>query len=93
MKFFDTPSENMLTMQISSAGVLVPSLNLKTGGKVKISYFMRKTPVKITESNFREVMIPGDMSPKPLEDLAVLFEEVLLQNSQSFFIKKKDAIL
>ncbi|XP_043279274.1 dynein beta chain, ciliary-like [Venturia canescens] len=74
-KFFDDPNEKMLTMQISPAGILVPSLSLQTGGKVKISYFMRKTPEKITPGNYRDVIIPGDMSPKPLEDLSVLFEE------------------
>ncbi|XP_011314378.1 dynein beta chain, ciliary-like [Fopius arisanus] len=86
LKFFNTPTENMLTMQVSSAGVLIPALGIQPGAKVKTSYFARRQPVNITEVNYREMLIPGDMSPKPIEDFAVLMEEVytpMLTNSEN----------
>lgn len=77
MKFFDTPSEMILIIQLNPAGVLVPFLEIPTTGWVKASYFIKKTPVEITKKNCRNVIIPGDMASKPIEELSVLVEEVM----------------
>jgi len=76
MKFFDTPSEMILIVQLSPAGVLVPFLEIPTTSRVKASYFIKRSPAKITRENYRDVIIPGDMAPKPIDELSVLFEEV-----------------
>lgn len=76
MKFFDTPSEMILIIQLNPAGVLMPFLEIPTTGRVKASYFIKKNPVKITKGNYRDVIIPGDMASKPIEELSVLVEEV-----------------
>lgn len=76
MKFFDTPSEMILIVQLSPAGVLIPFLEIPTTGRVKTSYFIKRNPSKITRENYRDVIIPGDMAPKPIDELSVLFEEV-----------------
>lgn len=78
MRFFDTPSEMILVMQLSPAGVLIPFLDVATIGRLKASYFIKRDPVKITENNYRDVIIPGDMASKPIEELSVLFEEVVI---------------
>ncbi|XP_071571876.1 dynein beta chain, ciliary-like [Temnothorax nylanderi] len=75
MKFFDTPSEMILIIQLNPAGVLVPFLEIPPTGWVKASYFIKKDPVEITKENYRNVIIPGDMASKPIEELSVLVEE------------------
>jgi len=77
MKFFDTPSEMILIIQLNPAGVLVPFLEIPTTGWVKASYFIKKNPIEITKENYRNVIIPGDMASKPIEELSVLVEEVM----------------
>ncbi|XP_018352750.1 PREDICTED: dynein heavy chain 9, axonemal-like [Trachymyrmex septentrionalis] len=74
MKFFGTPSEMILIIQLTSAGMLVPFLEI-TPGRIKTSYFIKKYPVEITKKNYRSVIIPGDMASKPIEELSVLVEE------------------
>lgn len=76
MKFFDTPSEMILIIQLSPAGVLVPFLEIPATGRVKASYFIKRSPAKIMRENYRDVIIPGDMAPRPIDELSVLFEEV-----------------
>lgn len=76
MKFFDIPSEMNLIIQLNPAGVLMPFLETLPTGRVKASYFIKKNPVKITKENYRNVIIPGDMALKPIEELSVLVEEV-----------------
>lgn len=76
MRFLDTPSEMILIIQLNPAGVLVPFLKIPPTGWIKASYFIKKNPVKITKENYRNVIIPGDMASKPIEELSILVEEV-----------------
>lgn len=78
MKFFDTPSEMILIIQLNPAGMLVPFLEVPPTGRAKASYFIKRNPVQITKQNYRHVIIPGDMAPKPIEELSVLVEEVAI---------------
>ncbi|XP_050446950.1 dynein beta chain, ciliary-like [Cataglyphis hispanica] len=75
MKFFDMPSEMILIVQLSAAGVLVPHLEIPVTGRVKASYFIKRSPAKITRKNYKDIIIPGDMAPRPIDELSVLFEE------------------
>ncbi|XP_053593671.1 dynein beta chain, ciliary [Microplitis demolitor] len=76
INFFNTPDEYILTINVSSTGAIVPVLGIQSNAKNKLSYFVKRQPVIITEINYREVLIPGDMSPKPIDDLSVLVQEV-----------------
>lgn len=76
MDFLEKPEISVLLITLTSAGTLVPSLTFPTTGKTKSSYFARVKPEPITASNLRKCLIFGDISPRPLEDLAVLVEEV-----------------
>lgn len=78
-KFFDTPSEMILVIQVNPAGVLVPFLEVPATVRAKASYFMKRYPTKITTKNYRDVLIPGDMAAKPVEELSVLVEEVTIR--------------
>jgi len=76
MKFFDTPSEMILIIQVNLVGMLVPFLEIPATGQIKTTYFIKKNPVEITKENYRSIIIPGDMASKPIEELSVLVEEV-----------------
>lgn len=77
MDFLEKPQLNVLLVTLTSAGSLVPSLSFPTGGKTKSSYFARVKAEPITAENIRKCLIFGDISPRPLDDLAVLVEEVM----------------
>lgn len=81
MRYFDTPTETVLIVQPSPAGVLMPFLEMPATGRAKASYFIKRDPVRITRENYRDVVIPGDMAPKPIEELSVLVEEVAIMRS------------
>ncbi|XP_076651774.1 dynein beta chain, ciliary-like [Halictus rubicundus] len=73
-KFFTTPSEMILVLQITQAGLLTPYLEI-TQSKRKLTYFIKKRPQTVTETNYMDLLIPGDMAPNPIEELAVLVED------------------
>lgn len=69
----------ILTIQLTSAGALMPFLGIESPSRVKSSYFIKREPVKLTKYNYREMLILGDMAPKPIEEATVLMEEVLIR--------------
>nr|XP_012135344.1 PREDICTED: dynein beta chain, ciliary-like [Megachile rotundata] len=81
-KFFGTPSEMILTLQMTPGGLLVPGLEIIRTTK-KLTYFIKRKSEKITENNFRQILIPGDMAPNPIEELAVLVEDSPFQFSSN----------
>lgn len=83
MKFLTTPSEMVLVLQLTPANVLIPLLEI-TQAKRKQTYFFKKKPQVITEENYKQLLIPGDMAPNPIEELAVLVEQVLKHFSLHF---------
>lgn len=76
MSFLDEPINNILIIKLTSAGVLTPSLSFSNATKTKSSYFIRKRPEPITAANYKSMLIYGDVSPKPIDELAILVEEV-----------------
>ncbi|XP_076749597.1 dynein beta chain, ciliary-like [Xylocopa sonorina] len=73
-RFFGVPSEMILVLQLTPAGLLVPYLEI-TQSKRKQTYFMKRRPQTVTEDNYKDLLIPGDMAPNPIEELAVLVED------------------
>ncbi|KAK1137302.1 hypothetical protein K0M31_001815 [Melipona bicolor] len=73
-KFFSTASEMVLVLQLTPAGLLVPYLEI-TQSKRKQTYFLKREPQMVTEHNYKDLLIPGDMAPNPIEELAVLVED------------------
>ncbi|KAK0087408.1 hypothetical protein PV325_001063 [Microctonus aethiopoides] len=78
IKFFNTPTEKILTIHISPSGIPQPALGIQPAAKTKLSYFVRRQPINITEVNYRDELIPGDMSSKPIDELDTLIREVYL---------------
>lgn len=87
IKFLTTPSEMVLVLQLTPANVLIPLLEI-TQAKRKQSYFLKRKPQVITEDNYKQMLIPGDMAPNPIEELAVLVEQVLRQFFSHFPFRK-----
>ncbi|KOC63491.1 Dynein beta chain, ciliary [Habropoda laboriosa] len=73
-KFFGTASEMVLVLQLTPTGLLMPQLRI-TQSKRKQTYFLKKKPQTVTEHNYKDLLIPGDMAPNPIEELAVLVED------------------
>ncbi|XP_039284796.1 dynein beta chain, ciliary [Nilaparvata lugens] len=78
MDFFSKTFINMLVVRLTPAGVLMPSHTFPPGSKVKMSYFVRCREEVITPENFKELIVYGDVAPKPIDELAVLVEEVMM---------------
>ncbi|KAG7187948.1 hypothetical protein KM043_013910 [Ampulex compressa] len=77
-RFFDMPLERRLILQLNTTGILVSSLSMSLSSRTKASYFLKKTSTKVTIENYRKVLIPGDMPPRSVEDLAILVEEAYI---------------
>lgn len=67
-----------MILQLNAAGILMPLLETPTTARAKASYFIKRYPVEVTKKNYRDVLIPGDMAPKPIEELSILVEEVTI---------------
>lgn len=78
MNFFNNANVPRLIMIINIAGQLQPVTEFPNNLKTKSCYFIRKKKEAITWQNFREVLLFGDMSPKPVDELAVLIEQVFV---------------
>lgn len=66
----------MMILCLSSAGVLIPLTRFSSSLKGKSCYFVKKEETHITDKNLRDVLILGEFSSKPVEELAVLTEQV-----------------
>lgn len=60
------------------SGALIPLITFPLNVKQKYTYFVRRQPEIITEENIAEMLIIGDMSHKPIDELAVLIKDVVL---------------
>jgi len=71
----------ILIVQLNPAGALVPFLEIPAIRTTKASYFIKRYRIAITKQNYRDVLIPGDMAPKPIEEFSILVEEVMITRS------------
>lgn len=72
--FFNNAEIPRLIFNINAGGALVPSVEFPNT-KTKSTYFIRKKKDVVIWENFREVLTFGDMSARPVDELAVLVEE------------------
>lgn len=78
LNFFNRPEQPLLIMMMTAGGQLLPMTQFTNQLRSKFSYFIRKKNEIVTMENFRKVLIFGDSAGKPVEELAVLTEEVFL---------------
>ncbi|KAF5280421.1 hypothetical protein FQR65_LT03230 [Abscondita terminalis] len=78
LKFFDKPEIPKIIMNVNVSGALVPLLEFPPNLKTKSSYFIRRVPEPITRENIKDVLLIGDVSHKPVEDIGCLVEDMFL---------------
>ncbi|VVC32244.1 Hypothetical protein CINCED_3A002285 [Cinara cedri] len=79
MNFFNTPDCDKILFTLNSTGVLMPINDFPEDVlKNKISYFIKLELVEITDINFESMLIYGDVSSNPIEDLEAITENVLV---------------
>lgn len=81
LDFLNKPDKRLLFLNYSSAGLIVPTDHFPPNLKSKSTYFIKVHPVAVDMQNFRKVIVFGDISAKPIDELATLVEEVLIAPS------------
>ncbi|XP_049940953.1 dynein beta chain, ciliary-like [Schistocerca serialis cubense] len=76
--FLDEPIHEVLVLSMGGAGLLVPMLGYPPVIKTKACYFIRLRKERVTKDNFRNILIFGDMSPKPVHDLYGMVDDVFI---------------
>nr|XP_018911565.1 PREDICTED: dynein heavy chain 17, axonemal-like [Bemisia tabaci] len=87
MDFLNGVTHKILLIHLTNAGTLIPAVSFPLPAKTKVTYFIRGFDDVITAENFHSVVIFGDISPRPVESLAVLFEQRIsfLHSPESYF--------
>ncbi|PSN39336.1 Dynein beta chain [Blattella germanica] len=76
--FLVDPNIGKIVFALNPSGMLLPSYDFPIAAKAKSCYFIRKVPVPIPKENFRDILIFGDISAKPIDELSVLVQEVFV---------------
>jgi len=77
MDFLTMPDRNSIFFTLNSAGLLIPMYNeFPDGYKSRVSYIIRLEPVEVTHNNCDSILLCGEVSPNPLEDLKAITENV-----------------
>lgn len=77
MNFFNTPDCDKILFTLNSSGVLTVINDFPEDIMTnKISYFIKLELVEVTDSNYEVVLIYGDVSSSPIEDLEAITKNV-----------------
>jgi hypothetical protein len=81
------PDIHLLVLAGTTSGLLQPMHSFPpASSRSKSCYFIKKAAEPVTKENFRNVLIFGDIGAKPVDELAVLVQEVLLHDSSSYYV-------
>ncbi|KAF6216233.1 hypothetical protein GE061_000573 [Apolygus lucorum] len=78
MEFLARAETKRLIFVLAYNGALCPSDQFPTACRTKACFFLKKEAVPVTVDNMKSMFIFGDISPKALDQLAVLVEDVIL---------------
>jgi len=77
MDFFTMPDRNKIFFMMNSAGLLTAmSDDFPDGYKSKVLYIIRLEPIEVTQTNCDSILLSGEISPNPFEDLKAITEKV-----------------
>lgn len=76
MDFLNLPERNTILFTLNPTGVLTPLHAFPEGFKNKISYLIKLEHVEITSTNYDSILLCGDVSMNPIEDLKAFTENV-----------------
>uniref|UniRef100_A0A803SM46 Dynein axonemal heavy chain 17 n=1 Tax=Anolis carolinensis TaxID=28377 RepID=A0A803SM46_ANOCA len=97
-EFYEKPDLLALVITLNPTGQLVPCIGFPATLKNKGIYFVKKKPENITKDNFKDVVLIGDISPSPVEQMMAVIEEVglcclLMFISTSFFSNQRKKVM
>ncbi|NIG60331.1 dynein heavy chain 17, axonemal [Pontoporia blainvillei] len=76
-EFFEKPDVLVLVLTLNPAGMIIPCLGFPASLKSKGMYFIKKKPENISQDNYKDRLVYGDISPTPVDQLIAIVEEVL----------------
>jgi len=77
MDFLTMPDRNSIFFTLNSGGLLIPMYDdFPDGYKSRVSYIIRLEPIEVTENNCDSILLCGEVSPNPFEDLKAITENV-----------------
>lgn len=76
MNFLNIPDRNKILITLNSASVLIVMNDFPEGFKMKLTYILKKESVVVTENNYESILMCGEISPSPIEDLKLMSENV-----------------
>lgn len=93
MEFINLPDHLSILFMLNYAGILMPMTIFPDGFKNKISYFIKLEQTEVTLSNYESILLYGDISPNPIDDLKAITENVSSRYVQFMFIIKLNIII
>lgn len=93
MEFLNSRDRNKILFTLNSVGVLTPMYDFPEGCKVKISYIIKLEPVEVTISNYESILMCGEISSNPIEDLKAITENVSILYSSGLQLNSRHASL
>lgn len=76
MDFFNTPERDTILFTLNPPALLIPMSAFPEGFKTKIAYIIKLEHVEVTRSNYESMLVCGEVSPNPIEDLKAVTEHV-----------------
>ena len=78
--FLEKTDLTLIVFFLNTSGVLTVQYQYPTQIKSKVAYFAKKNKESIQkEMNIKDVLIYGDLSPAPLDQLSAILDEVNLK--------------
>lgn len=65
-------------MVMTPAGILQPMTTFPNYLKTKTTYFIRRCDDPVTINNFRDILVFGDFSGRPVTELSILTDEIFI---------------
>jgi len=85
MDFLTMPDRNSIFFTINSVGLLTPAYDdFPDGYKSKLLYILRLEPIEVTNNNCDSILLCGEVSPNPFEDLKAITEKVRVIQTNKF---------
>lgn len=75
-EFMEKADKKVLVVHLLPSGQLAPMDSFPTTTKNKAVYFIKRTSDALRKDNFKEVLLFGDMSQVPLDQLSSIVESV-----------------
>lgn len=76
MEFLSLPDQSRILFTLNSTGVLIPMYDFPEDYKTKMTYIIKLEPVEVTNNNCESILMSGEVSTSPIEDLKAFTENV-----------------